>query len=67
MGEWVWRCLGCDHSDLTHVQQRSKTRGVGRCYWCGPNMPVMRVEVEAEQAELERASRPEQPKEGDRG
>lgn len=58
MAVYVWRCTGCEHSDLTRVQQRSKTRGVGRCYWCGQGATVERREVEQVQAEAERASSP---------
>ena len=29
-----WKCDACGRSDLTRVQQSSKCKGTGRCYWC---------------------------------
>jgi hypothetical protein len=37
----LWYCNKCGNPGARYVQQTGKSRGIGRCYLCGPNQPVV--------------------------
>lgn len=53
-----WHCMRCGRSDLTRIQQTSKSHGTARCYWCTENPLLIshRVPVEWKNDESEEQS-----------